>query len=62
MNVVFLFNKHAPSLLMMATEEYKLKLIVLLQKFYDRHHDLVDRYDVSISQTRHPGTIRALEP
>jgi hypothetical protein len=23
-----------------------------LQKFYDRHHDLVDRYDVSISQMR----------
>jgi hypothetical protein len=23
-----------------------------LQKYYDRHHDLVDRYDVPISQMR----------
>ena len=26
------------------------KLKSSLQKFYDRHHDLVDRYEISISQ------------
>jgi hypothetical protein len=27
-----------------------LRLKSSLQKFYDRHHDLVDRYEISISQ------------